>query len=111
MLKRIEDITVISTEEFLSYEGEMIFVDTECPFKSHPLTQAFLSIGDREDELPSMWQESNLFGGDVFMTYEDGILHTFISLDFKEQLDPGKFLFIKVVAIGEPKDVKPIRIS
>jgi hypothetical protein len=109
MLKRIEDITVISADEFLSYEGEMIFVDTECPLKSQPMAQAYLAIGDKETELPTMWQESSLFGGDVFMTYEEGVIHTFISLELKEQLEPGKFLFIKVIALGEHNDLRPIR--
>ncbi len=111
MLKRIEDITVISGAEFHSYEGEMIFVDTECPFRSQPIAQAYLAMGDAEDELPNMWQESSIFGGDVFMTYESGVLHTFISLDMKEQLDEEKYLFIKVIAIGEPSDTIPIRLD
>lgn len=111
MLKRVEDITVISADEFLSYEGEMIFVDTQCPFKSQPLTQVFLSVGDAEDELPSMWQESALFADTVFTTFEDDVLHTFISLELKEQLEPGKYLFIKVIAIGEPVDTRPIRLA
>ncbi len=111
MLKRIEDITVISTDEFLSYEGEMIFVDTECPFKSQPVSQVFLSISDSEDTLPALWQESSVFGGEVFTSYEEGVLHTFISLDLQDQLEPGQYLFIKVIAIGEPRDRKPIRIS
>jgi hypothetical protein len=111
MLKLIEDITVISADEFLSYEGEMIFVDTECPFKSQPLAQVYLAIGDIEDSLPSMWQESSLFAGGVFTTYESGVLHTFISLELQDQLEPGKFLFIKVISIGEPSDNKPIRIA
>lgn len=111
MLKRIEDITVISTDEFLSYEGDMIFVDTESPFKSQPIAQAYVAIGDSETELPDMWQEIGLFGGDFFLTFEDDIIHTFISLDFKEQLEPGRYLFIKVIAIGEPKDAKTIRLA
>jgi hypothetical protein len=111
MLKRIEDITVISTDEFLSYEGEMIFVDTDCPFTSQPLTQVFLAISDKEDELPNLWQESSVFGGDVFTSFEENVLHTFISLDLQEQLDPGQFLFVKVIAIGEPVERKPIKIS
>jgi hypothetical protein len=111
MLKSIEDITVISADEFHSYEGDMIFVDTECPFKSQPLAQIYIGMGDSEDELPTMWQESILFGGDIFTTYEYGVLHTFISLDLKDQLDPGKFLFIKAIVIGEPRETKMIRIS
>jgi len=111
MLKRVEDITVISAEEFHSYEGELIFVDTECPFRSQPIAQAFLAIGNTEDDLPTMWQESSLFGGDIFMTYENNIIHTFISLEIKEQLEIGKYLFIKVIAIGEPNDTKPIRLA
>lgn len=111
MLKRIEDITVISSDEFLSYEGDMIFVDTECPFKSQPVAQAFVAIGDAEDQLPTMWQESSIFGGDIFMTYEDGTVHTFISLELQEQMEPGKFLFIKIIAIGEQSETKPIRLS
>ncbi len=111
MLKQIEDITVISTDDFLSYEGEMIFVDTECPFKSQPIAQAYISMGDTETDLPKMWQECSIFSNDIYMTYEDGTIHTFISLDLQDQLDPGQYLFIKVIAIGEPQETKTIRIS
>jgi hypothetical protein len=105
MLKRIEDITVISADDFLAYEGDMIFVDTECPFQSQPIAQAFVSISDAEDELPHIWQEISIFPEDFFMTYEDGVIHTFISLEFKDQ-----YLFIKVIAIGEPNETKMLRI-
>jgi hypothetical protein len=111
MLKRVEDITVISAEEFHSYEGELIFVDTECPFKSQPIAQAYIAIGDTESDLPTMWQESSLYAGDIFMTYENNLIHTFISLDLKDQLELGKYLFIKVITIGEPSDTKPIRLA
>lgn len=111
MLKRIEDITVISADEFHSYEGEWIFVDTASPFQSQPMAQAYISIGDSETELPLMWQESNIFAGEVFITYEEGVIHTFLSLELKDQLESGKFLFIKVIAIGEPSNTRPIRIS
>lgn len=111
MLKRLEDITVISTDEFHSYEGEMIFVDTESPFPSQPLTQVFIGMGPAEDELPSLWQESTVFGGEIFTTFEDKTIHTFISLDLQDQFEPGQYIFIKVIAIGESEDKKPIRIS
>jgi hypothetical protein len=101
MLTRLEDITVISAAEFASYEGDMIFVDTTCPFSSQPIAQAYLSIGDTELELPESWQESSVFGGEVLMTYEDGVIHTFIGLEVAEQLEPHQHLFIKVIAIGE----------
>ncbi len=111
MLKRIEDITVISGEEFHSYTDEMIFVDTVCPFKQQPLTQAFIGISDAEEELPALWQEISLYGGDIFLTFENDTVHTFISTDFKEQLDVEKFLFIKVIAIGDAQDTRPFRIA
>lgn len=110
MLKQIEDITVISAEEFLSYEGDMIFVDTECSFQSQPIAQAYISVGTSETELPTMWQESSLFAGSIFMTYENNVIHTFISLELKDQLEPGQYLFIKVIAIGEPNNTRPIRV-
>lgn len=110
MLKRIEDITVISADEFLSYEGDLIFVDTQAPFRSQPIAQAYLALGDSEDTLPSLWQEISLYGSDIFITFEEGVIHTFISLDFKEQLESGQYIFIKVIAIGEPDEKKPIRI-
>ncbi len=111
MMKLIEDITVIAADEFLSFEGEMIFVDTECPFKSQPLSQVFIAIGDSETELPSMWQESTLFQGDIFSTFENNVLHTFISLEFQQYLEPGQYLFIKVITMGEPNDRKAIRLT
>lgn len=110
MLRRIEDITVISAKEFLSYEGEMIFVDTDVPFKTQPLAQVYVGMGQAEDELPGMWQESSLFAGGIFTTFENEVLHTFISLELKDQLEPEQYLFIKVILIGEISDLKPIRI-
>lgn len=102
MLKRIEDITIVTAEEFDSNDGDMIFVDTVCEgFKSQPLAQAYLAVGESESELPSMWQEANVFGGGVLLTYEPGVIHTFLSPELKDELESGKFLFVKVIAIGE----------
>ena len=101
MLKRIEDITVISGQEFVSCEEDMLFVDTESPFSSQPLVQVFIALSEAETELPDTWQESSLFGGDVVITYEEGTIHTFISVDIQEQMAPEQYLFIKVIAIGE----------
>jgi hypothetical protein len=109
MLKRIEDITVISGEEFLSYEGEYIFVDTHCPFQSQPLTQAFISFGEAEDQLPTIWHESSVFSGEVFMTFEAPTLHTFLSLSLQEQITAEQFVFVKVIAIGDAQELKAIR--
>jgi hypothetical protein len=103
MLERIEDITVLAKEEFETAESDMLFVDTESTFQTQPLVQVFLGISDGETELPDNWQESNVFSGDVAITYEEGIIHTFLSLDFGDQLENGQFLFIKVIAIGEAK--------
>lgn len=89
----------------------MIFIDTEAPFQSQPLVQAYVAIGDEEDELPTLWQEIAVFGGDIFLTYEEGVIHTFLSLELQEQLSPGQFIFIKVIAIGELQTLKSIRMD
>lgn len=101
MITRIEDITVIAADDFLSYEGEMIFVDTPSPFASQPIAQAYVAMGEAETELPDMWQESSVFGSDVFLTFGDGTIHTFLSLDLQDQVEPGTYIFIKVIAIGD----------